>query len=110
MTSKREFRDYNLLDIHIIFIILHVGTYLVNLIYDGQDLNQGSFFAKRDDYTRLCGLERKLTVADIEKIGIINLAAIAENKYIKCVREYRALGKSQLAVNCGLCRSSNLKL
>ena len=78
----------------------HVGNYLrylVNVIYDSQDLNQGCFLAKRGNELILCGLEKKLSVREVQEIGINNLAQVtrAENKFVRSVREYRALDLSK---------------
>ena len=61
--------------------------YLVTLGADDQELNQGTFM----DKGKLFGLKKPLSTADIESIGLDNLAnhISSENGFLTAVREYR---------------------
>ena len=62
--------------------------YLVTLGADDQELNQGTFM----DKGKLFGLKKPLSTADIESIGLDNLAnhISSENGFLTAVREYRS--------------------
>ena len=69
--------------------------YPVVLCYDGQDLNQGVFCAKRQSDSKLflCGLDKMLSSDDLDAIGVDNFRKKLDDDsflFVKEAKEFRA--------------------